>query len=186
MFKGCWLGSEVAVKVFRSEKLSKERASEAEMLAKLRHPCVCSFFGASVHDNGLALIMELLDISLHDLLHVAESTPTHALCHRIARQTAVGLAYLHLNNIVHRDIKPANVSRLPRLRAARIPRPSAHSAADLGPSLNRSCSTTWATGRSLARSSCSRSTSAFSISVAMQRVSARASEPGGAVCGLGS
>ena len=123
VFKGCWLGSDVAVKVYRSVSINKALMSEAETLAKLRHPCVCSFFGASVRDTGLSLIMELLEISLHHMLHVAESTPTHALCHRIARQTANGLAYLHLNGIMHRDIKPANVSTLPapRPRAARTP-----------------------------------------------------------------
>jgi serine/threonine protein kinase len=92
---------------------------EAAVLARLRHPCLCSFFGlVSVH-GGIGVVFELMTGgSLANLL--LERRPGCIEAHiaaRIARDVAVGLAYLHRNGITHRDIKAANIMLTEGLRA---------------------------------------------------------------------
>ena len=106
-----WLGTPVAVKTLVDSDRAKqeELEQEAALLASLRHPCVCQFFGTCVLGSGhLAMVMELLDCSLHELI-AGPKGYTVPLCFRLAHEIAQGIAFLHRNNVLHRDIKPANV-----------------------------------------------------------------------------
>ena len=85
VYLGDWRGTPVAVKVLTKwrEREKEELAflRETSVLASLRHPCVCSFFGtllvpATDGDEGRrpaelrpALVMEFLHGALYDLLH---------------------------------------------------------------------------------------------------------------------
>lgn len=84
---------------------------EASALARLRHPCLCSFFGVMDVGSGLAIVLELMTGgSLSTLL--LERPPGTIESHivtRIAWEVTVGLAFLHRNGIMHRDVKPSNV-----------------------------------------------------------------------------
>ena len=54
-----------------------------------------------------ALVMELLDCALYDLLHGARPGPPldDAVRLRLMHETAMGLEYLHSRAFMHRDIK---------------------------------------------------------------------------------
>ena len=131
VFAGEWLGTAVAVKVVQQGRRAAAHVrTEAEMLAKLRHPCVCSFFGVcdvaedwkGVEAGGVAMVMELLHISAYDFLHRRPPDADEVdarLCLRIAHETAMGIAYLHRNHCMHRDIKPGNVM-LDQMQHARV------------------------------------------------------------------
>jgi len=106
-----WLGTHVAVKQTRLRALPHGLLAEASVLAQLRHPCICSFFGICNLDGSFALVLELMAGSLHQLLFHSSPTlcpGTRQRC-RIAQEAASGLAYLHRNHFMHRDVKPANV-----------------------------------------------------------------------------
>jgi len=78
---GTWLGTKVAVKVIRTRqgtaigsvtRRSRQHClrEEAEALSRLRHPCICSFFGTVLVEGGEAIVLEYLPGgSLSTLLH---------------------------------------------------------------------------------------------------------------------
>jgi len=116
---GNWLGVAVAVKTITDPSKQEALLREADLLASLRHPCICQFFGATRIDGTLAMVMELLECSLHELIAQSSTRIPVALCLRLAHETAQGIAYLHRNNMLHRDIKPSNVV-LDKLRHAKV------------------------------------------------------------------
>lgn len=125
VFRGQWLGTTVALKVVDSAHYAgasvvtntpdTHAALEVEvrLLAKLRHPCICSFFGTTHVGNNLAMVLEYLEGgSLESALaqRREEGEPLDAwLLARVARETALGLAFLHRSGVIHRDVKAANV-----------------------------------------------------------------------------
>jgi serine/threonine protein kinase len=118
---GSWFGTAVAVKVVLNRSRQEALLREAALLASLRHPCICQFFGISLVDGHLAVVMELLERSLHELIaYESRSTllPVR-LSLRVAHETAQGIAYLHRNLMLHRDIKPSNVM-LDQLQHAKV------------------------------------------------------------------
>ncbi|KOO35508.1 hypothetical protein Ctob_015978, partial [Chrysochromulina tobinii] len=58
-------------------------------------------------------VLELLEISLSELLHQSSGYAEHRTWRNsllsIASDVAKGVAYLHFNNLLHRDLKPGNV-----------------------------------------------------------------------------
>ena len=121
---GTWLGMPVAVKRLDERTIGDTQqrwnlAQEAAILASLRHPCVCQFFGTCHAGDGLAVVMELLDCSLHQLIAAPSEHVSASLAYRIAHETAQGIAFLHRNNLLHRDIKPGNVV-LDQLQHAKV------------------------------------------------------------------
>ena len=98
---GKWLGISVAVKTVTDVSKQEALLREAELLASMRHPCICQFYGASRIDGTFVMVMELLDCSLHEVIACPRSIPS-ALCLRLAHETAQGIAYLHRNNMLHR------------------------------------------------------------------------------------
>ena len=116
---GNWLGIAVAVKIVTDPSKQETLLREADLLASLRHPCICQFFGASRIGDNLVMVMELLECSLHELIAQSSTLIPVALCLRLAHETAQGIAYLHRNNMLHRDIKPSNVV-LDKLQHAKV------------------------------------------------------------------
>jgi len=117
--RGNWLGVAVAVKTVTDPAKQEALLREADLLASLRHPCICQFFGASRINGTFMVVMELLECSLHELIAQSSTRIPAALCLQLAHETAQGIAYLHRNNMLHRDIKPSNVV-LDQLQHAKV------------------------------------------------------------------
>ena len=82
---------------------------EMNMAARLRHPNLVQFIGASVEDHPI-IITELMTTSLRSELEKANINQPHVTF--ISLDVAQGLNYLHLmkpHPIIHRDISSANV-----------------------------------------------------------------------------
>jgi len=135
VFHGRWSSISVAVKVMRApceSQLVPRFEREAQLLASLRHPCICAFYGTTVISGGqymaghLAIVMEYLEGDslasfLREVRMQADADCAHdgAQAHdgalgigricRWAAEVAAGLAFLHKNGIIHRDVKASNV-----------------------------------------------------------------------------
>jgi len=117
VFLSEWLEMHVAIKVLHAPARVRGQSDvvmvEAQLLAHLRHPCICSFFGTTLIDGHQAMVLEYLEGgSLEAMLcrarESASALPTALLC-RVSSEVAAGLAFLHRNGIIHRDVKAANV-----------------------------------------------------------------------------
>jgi non-specific serine/threonine protein kinase len=81
---------------------------EAETIAQLSHPNICTIYGIE-HDGELSFIaMERLD-GTNLKLRMARGRLTTAEVLDVALQVTDALAAAHAQGIVHRDIKPGNI-----------------------------------------------------------------------------
>ncbi|MCD6384577.1 protein kinase [Candidatus Sumerlaeota bacterium] len=115
LFKGIQLSLNrtVAIKVLSSKYAKKEEfrrrfATEAALLARLRHPNIVNIIDRK-EVNGLSVIvMEFVDgESLKDIL-LKRSVGINEMINIIV-QIRNGLGYIHSQGIIHRDIKPSNI-----------------------------------------------------------------------------
>ncbi|KAF9973343.1 hypothetical protein BGZ73_003420 [Actinomortierella ambigua] len=130
VYKGTWGVRTVAVKKFsisESESAKGAIQHEIRLLQKLQDRHIVQFYGATFHEDRLVVIMEyaecgsltrVIDESLqkpknrHPQLQLHPPPispldwPTKA---RIAREIALGLAYIHSMMILHQDLKSDNV-----------------------------------------------------------------------------
>jgi len=113
-----WMGTDVALKMVEGAhgRYKKQLLNEAVVLAQLRHPCICSFFGTcSMPGGNIALVLEQLACSLFELLHKRGdgsnlSPPLGPeFVATLSHEVAMGLAFLHRSNVMHRDVKAGNV-----------------------------------------------------------------------------
>ena len=120
-------GSRVAAKLVHSNLMAydfvrNQFAKEMNLCAKIRHPNIIQFIGASlsgaVDDKGarrkeMVILSELLPTNLRDQLHQAlgcSLTPQFVCC--VVYDIAKGLNYLHWmkpDPMIHRDISSANI-----------------------------------------------------------------------------
>jgi protein kinase 1 len=108
-----------AVKQLREDKESSvqllaDMLREHDAMMGLRHPNVVLMLGiATDHVRRVGIVLELLEISLLELLHgtaeYKEYRTWHASFLSIASDVAKGVAYLHFNNVLHGNLKPGNV-----------------------------------------------------------------------------
>ena len=110
-------GSQVAAKVLYRDLQSPYYHSifqrEMDMAAKVRHPNLVQFLGASM-DQEMVILMELMSTSLRQ--HIAKNTPNLSFSTAVSLDVAKALNYLHLMQpeaILHRDISSANVLLAP-------------------------------------------------------------------------
>ena len=109
---GTWLGASVAIKQLRLPRVTTEAQAElvreAGVHARLRHPHIVHLYGL-VMDTPCCLVMELMAGSLHNLLNDHSKNLPWPMRARLARETGLGLEYLHTCGILHRDLKSMNV-----------------------------------------------------------------------------
>ena len=107
-------GIQVAVKRIHNEIISHHNLQlfqrEMNMAARLRHPNLIQFIGATM-EGEMTIVMELMATSLRSQLRREMYFPP-LIVNAISLDVARGLNYLHLiqpDPIVHRDISSANV-----------------------------------------------------------------------------
>jgi len=117
VFKGKWLGQDVAIKEFgrkrvrNKEKLDADFLREVEMVSKLRHPNIILFMGVSINPQGKGLLLtEFLEGgSLFDHLHKKSKKFDDNQIIDISLDIALGMNYLHGQKILHCDLKSSNI-----------------------------------------------------------------------------
>jgi len=97
------LHREVAIKV-SAEQFTERFAREAQLIASLKHPNICT-----LHDVGPNyLVMELIDgPTIHDRISQGPVSETEAI--PLAMQIAEALEAAHDKGLIHCDLKPANI-----------------------------------------------------------------------------
>jgi eukaryotic-like serine/threonine-protein kinase len=103
----------VALKFLPQELAGDPEASrrlqrEAETIAVLNHPNICTIYEIDEHEGSRFIAMERLD-GINLKLHMTRTTLTDGEVVAIARQIAAALEAAHEKGIVHRDIKPGNI-----------------------------------------------------------------------------
>ncbi|KAF5181116.1 Serine/threonine-protein kinase STY46 [Thalictrum thalictroides] len=114
LYHGAYLGTNVAVKVLKSEHLNEalpvEFAQEVMILSKVRHRNVVRFIGACAKLSHLCIVTEYMPGgSLYDYLHRLHNVLELPLLLKFAIDVCNGMEYLHQNDIIHRDLKTANL-----------------------------------------------------------------------------
>lgn len=109
-----WKGTIVAAKVLRVQRVSKRRLKEFTdeifVLCKLDHPNIVKFIGASVVTPNLCILIEYMQMSLFDALHMKDDVEfSEKEKITIIQHTAQGLQYLHNTYIAHCDMKSQNI-----------------------------------------------------------------------------
>lgn len=108
-----WAGSVVAVKKLRVQRVSQKRLrqfqDEVQVLCTLDHPHIVKFMGACIVTPNLAIVMEYMQKSLYEALHVEEIDYSDADQYQIIIDMADGLNYLHQKSVAHCDIKSTNI-----------------------------------------------------------------------------
>ncbi|PKI76068.1 hypothetical protein CRG98_003540 [Punica granatum] len=114
LFRGTYLGQDVAIKILRSEHINEapaaEFAQEVEILREVEHRNVVRFIGACTKPPHLCIVTEYMPGgSLYDYLHNHHDSLKLFQLVKFALDISKGMEYLHQNNIIHRDLKTANL-----------------------------------------------------------------------------
>ena len=106
-------GLDVAAKCIYNNILSDHNRAlfvrEMNMAARLRHPNLVQFIGATVHGEPL-ILMELMPTTLR--LELRHGPPSREQILAISKDVAKALNYMHLmqpDSLIHRDVSSANV-----------------------------------------------------------------------------
>jgi serine/threonine protein kinase len=115
VFKAKWRGCDVACKELKdagkvTSDVLEDFKKEIAILGKLRHPNVVLYMGASTKPPHLCMVTEYLDGgSLYEKIHQKKEKLDLKSLLYVGKQTAFGLNYLHLSDIIHRDLKSMNL-----------------------------------------------------------------------------
>lgn len=113
VYRADWFGSDVALKLLRSESLDQslvdEFQREALLMAKVsHHPNIVGFIGAVMSADRVGIVLEFCPLgSLDEQLRSSKISLVQKL--HIALGVLSGLAFLHLNGIIHRDLAARNI-----------------------------------------------------------------------------
>lgn len=103
------LDREVAIKLVLGTRLGTQGRSrllsEAQTVAKLRHPNIVTVFDAGEFEGQPYVVMEYVQGKTLDEFELEG----FAQIIEITRQICAALQYAHAHGIVHRDLKPQNV-----------------------------------------------------------------------------
>ena len=93
---------------FSSEQFTERFEREAQAIAALNHPNICTLYGVEAN----YLVMELVEgPTLAE--RIAEGPLPFDEAIAIARQIAAGLEEAHDKGVIHRDLKPGNIKIKP-------------------------------------------------------------------------
>nr|KJB29020.1 hypothetical protein B456_005G080000 [Gossypium raimondii] len=114
LYRGIYLGQDVAVKILRSEHLNDtledEFAQEVAILREVQHRNVVRFIGACTKSPQLSIVTEYMPGgSLYDYLHKNHNVLKLSQLLKFAIDVCKGMEYLHQSHIIHRDLKTANL-----------------------------------------------------------------------------
>jgi serine/threonine protein kinase len=110
--RGRWAGQDVAIKVLYTRTLSAELKRDfdrgADLMWRSQSDRVVRLYGVCTDPGHSAMVLELMNGSLYDLLHSETIIPEKQLW-QTAIDIAQGLSDLHNNHILHRDLKSHNI-----------------------------------------------------------------------------
>ena len=116
VFAAQWRGLTVAVKKIDTrtvpDEIVDEFVQEADIMRRLRHPCLTLFMGVSLEHPHLCIVTECVRRgSLFDILQEEAAGFTWRRALQIMTDIASSMTYLHAHNppILHRDLKSLNV-----------------------------------------------------------------------------
>jgi len=107
------LSRRVALKFLPEElagdpEAARRLAREAQAIASLNHPHICTIYEIDEHEGAAFIVMERCE-GINLKLHMARHQLTTAEVVSVALQIAQALDAAHASRIVHRDIKPGNI-----------------------------------------------------------------------------
>ncbi len=109
IYSGTWRSQPVTIKSIdhlRTEEERQQFIREAQVMSHLRNEFIVPFYGACFENTRLCLLMGVMEKG--PLTNVLTSLNFSERL-QIAKDLALGLAYLHDQNIIHGDIKPHSV-----------------------------------------------------------------------------
>lgn len=114
LYRGVYLGQDVAIKVLRSEHLNEaledEFAHEVAVLREVNHRNIVRFIGACTKSPHFYIVTEYMPGgNLYNYLHKNCNVLKFSQLLKFAIDICKGMEYLHQNNIIHRDLKTANL-----------------------------------------------------------------------------
>ena len=111
VYKGIMNNSiDVVVKIMKmwGTKLDSSQSREMELMRKLKNDYIVEYYGTSVIEGRLGIVMEFMALgSLEGLMSKKVLSPELKI--RYVREICYGMRYLHSENIIHRDLKLSNV-----------------------------------------------------------------------------
>lgn len=111
VYKGRCRGKDVAVKILNDnvdETVLQDFKNEVAILTRLRHENLLLFMGLCTEGGKLKIVTELMPKgSVYTLLRKEKLSMRKKMM--IARDTALGMYWLHKQGIYHLDLKPANL-----------------------------------------------------------------------------
>lgn len=114
VFRGRYLKTDVAVKIFNKNKLKykirKNFIQEAELLCSFRSPFIVLFMGFCLNYKDYMIITEYMSQgSLYDLIHIKRKKFATDMIMNIIEQVAHGMNHLHEKKVLHCDLKSSNI-----------------------------------------------------------------------------
>ncbi|EKE39832.1 hypothetical protein ENUP19_0099G0024 [Entamoeba nuttalli] len=113
VYRAKWRKIEIAVKVLKTDMvdlkdLMPNFEQEAELMERLRCQNIVNFIGTIVTPDTLCIVTEFCTLgSLRKYMKLNKMTTLMKV--RICQDIAIGMGYLHQNDIIHHDLKTDNV-----------------------------------------------------------------------------